>query len=211
MFKRAVHPGEILKEEVQELGVSPTEFARQVDVRPTARRSRTCPQRHAPNSQPAPGRSDLRVCCPGTPPGYRRRGVKWPLTCGDSELFESRYDYRYAMAPGNVWCMADHVDSHFPTRKPDQAVAPATDGGGHRRSACLGRLSTNSLTPTVVSADKLTARAHGTPPPPATRHQPSGRSSPAPKIHPADTYPRHQCLRAEQCLRPKSYAFGASK
>ncbi len=34
MFKRAVHPGEILKEELQELGVSPTEFARQIDVPP---------------------------------------------------------------------------------------------------------------------------------------------------------------------------------
>ena len=35
MFKRAVHPGEILKEELEELGVSPTEFARQIDVPPT--------------------------------------------------------------------------------------------------------------------------------------------------------------------------------
>ena len=34
MFKRAVHPGEILKEELRELGVSPTEFARQIDVPP---------------------------------------------------------------------------------------------------------------------------------------------------------------------------------
>lgn len=34
MFKRAVHPGEILKEELAELGVSPTEFARQIDVPP---------------------------------------------------------------------------------------------------------------------------------------------------------------------------------
>ena len=34
MFKRAVHPGEILKEELEELGVSPTEFARQIDVPP---------------------------------------------------------------------------------------------------------------------------------------------------------------------------------
>ena len=34
MFKRAVHPGEILKEELDELGVSPTEFARQIDVPP---------------------------------------------------------------------------------------------------------------------------------------------------------------------------------
>ena len=34
MFKRAVHPGEILNEELQELGVSPTEFARQIDVPP---------------------------------------------------------------------------------------------------------------------------------------------------------------------------------
>lgn len=34
MFRRAVHPGDILKDELEELGVSPTEFARQVDVPP---------------------------------------------------------------------------------------------------------------------------------------------------------------------------------
>jgi addiction module HigA family antidote len=34
MFKRAVHPGEILKDELDELGVTPTEFARQIDVPP---------------------------------------------------------------------------------------------------------------------------------------------------------------------------------
>ena len=34
MFKRIVHPGEILKDELDELGVSPTEFARQIDVPP---------------------------------------------------------------------------------------------------------------------------------------------------------------------------------
>lgn len=34
MFMRAVHPGEILKDELNELGVSPTEFARQIDVPP---------------------------------------------------------------------------------------------------------------------------------------------------------------------------------
>ena len=32
MFKRAVHPGEILKDELEELGMTPTEFARQIDV-----------------------------------------------------------------------------------------------------------------------------------------------------------------------------------
>ena len=32
MFKRAVHPGEILKGELEEFGVSPTEFARQISV-----------------------------------------------------------------------------------------------------------------------------------------------------------------------------------
>ncbi|MEL7464872.1 MAG: HigA family addiction module antitoxin [Pseudomonadota bacterium] len=32
MFKRAMHPGLILKDELAELGVSPTEFARQIDV-----------------------------------------------------------------------------------------------------------------------------------------------------------------------------------
>ena len=34
MFKRAVHPGEILKGELEELGMAPTEFARQIDVPP---------------------------------------------------------------------------------------------------------------------------------------------------------------------------------
>jgi len=34
MFRRAVHPGEILKDELDELGVLPTEFARQIDVPP---------------------------------------------------------------------------------------------------------------------------------------------------------------------------------
>ncbi len=34
MFKRVVHPGSILKEELAELGVSATEFARQIEVPP---------------------------------------------------------------------------------------------------------------------------------------------------------------------------------
>ncbi len=34
MFMRAVHPGEILKNELAELGVSPTTFARQIEVPP---------------------------------------------------------------------------------------------------------------------------------------------------------------------------------
>ena len=34
MFKRAVHPGQILKDELEEMGVSQTEFARQIDVPP---------------------------------------------------------------------------------------------------------------------------------------------------------------------------------
>ena len=32
MFKRAVHPGMILKDELEELGITLTEFARQIDV-----------------------------------------------------------------------------------------------------------------------------------------------------------------------------------
>ena len=32
MFMRAVHPGAVLKEELEELGITPTEFARQIDV-----------------------------------------------------------------------------------------------------------------------------------------------------------------------------------
>ena len=34
MFMRAVHPGEVLKGELAEFGVTPTEFARQIDVPP---------------------------------------------------------------------------------------------------------------------------------------------------------------------------------
>ena len=34
VLKRAVHPGEILKDELAELGVTPTEFARRIDVPP---------------------------------------------------------------------------------------------------------------------------------------------------------------------------------
>jgi len=34
MFMRAVHPGEVLREELDELGVTPTEFARQIEVPP---------------------------------------------------------------------------------------------------------------------------------------------------------------------------------
>ena len=34
MFMRAVHPGEILKDELEELGITPTAFARQIAVPP---------------------------------------------------------------------------------------------------------------------------------------------------------------------------------
>ena len=34
MLKRVVHPGEILKDELAELGVTPTTFARQINVPP---------------------------------------------------------------------------------------------------------------------------------------------------------------------------------
>lgn len=34
MFRRAVHPGRILKGELDELGVTPTEFSRQINVPP---------------------------------------------------------------------------------------------------------------------------------------------------------------------------------
>ncbi|MYD64606.1 MAG: HigA family addiction module antidote protein [Chloroflexi bacterium] len=34
MFRRAVHPGEVLKGELAEFDVTPTEFARQIDVPP---------------------------------------------------------------------------------------------------------------------------------------------------------------------------------
>ena len=34
MFMRAVHPGEVLRDELEELGVTPTELARQIAVPP---------------------------------------------------------------------------------------------------------------------------------------------------------------------------------
>ena len=34
MLKRAVHPGDVLKDKLEELGVTPTEFARQIAVPP---------------------------------------------------------------------------------------------------------------------------------------------------------------------------------
>ncbi len=34
MFTRAVHPGDILKDELEELGITPTAFARQIAVPP---------------------------------------------------------------------------------------------------------------------------------------------------------------------------------
>ena len=34
MFKRAIHPGQVLKDELEELAVMPTEFARQIEVPP---------------------------------------------------------------------------------------------------------------------------------------------------------------------------------
>lgn len=34
MFQKTAHPGQILKEELRQLGVTPTEFARQIDVPP---------------------------------------------------------------------------------------------------------------------------------------------------------------------------------
>lgn len=34
MFMTAVHPGQVLKDELEELGITPTEFARQIEVPP---------------------------------------------------------------------------------------------------------------------------------------------------------------------------------
>ena len=34
MFRRVVHPGVILRDELEGLGITPTEFARQIDVPP---------------------------------------------------------------------------------------------------------------------------------------------------------------------------------
>jgi addiction module HigA family antidote len=34
MFARAVHPGTILKDELEEIGIAPADFARQIDIPP---------------------------------------------------------------------------------------------------------------------------------------------------------------------------------
>lgn len=34
MFMRIVHPGQVLKDELEELGITPTEFSRQIEVPP---------------------------------------------------------------------------------------------------------------------------------------------------------------------------------
>ena len=34
MFMRPIHPGTVLKDELAEIGITPTEFARQIDVPP---------------------------------------------------------------------------------------------------------------------------------------------------------------------------------
>lgn len=34
MFMRAVHPGQVLKDELEDLGITPTEFSRQIEVPP---------------------------------------------------------------------------------------------------------------------------------------------------------------------------------
>jgi len=34
MFMRAIHPGTVLKDELVEIGITPTEFARQIEVPP---------------------------------------------------------------------------------------------------------------------------------------------------------------------------------
>ena len=34
MFKRAVHPSEVLKDELEDMGITPTAFARRINVPP---------------------------------------------------------------------------------------------------------------------------------------------------------------------------------
>ena len=54
MLKRSIHPGQILRDELKEFGITPTEFARQIDVPPNrvsqiinAKRSITGTRRYA--------------------------------------------------------------------------------------------------------------------------------------------------------------------
>lgn len=39
MFRRVIHPGQVLKDELIEMGVTPTAFARQIEVPPNLPRS----------------------------------------------------------------------------------------------------------------------------------------------------------------------------
>ena len=45
MLKRVVHPGEILKDELTKMGVTPTSFARQIDVQPNRISQIICSER----------------------------------------------------------------------------------------------------------------------------------------------------------------------
>ena len=56
MFMRAVHPGQVLKDELEELGITPTEFSRQIEVPPN-RVSQILSGRRAITAD-----TDLRLC-----------------------------------------------------------------------------------------------------------------------------------------------------
>ena len=69
VLKRSIHPGHILRDELKELGITPTEFARQIDVPPNrvsqiinAKRSITGDTASVVTSKPANGDGPGRCC-----------------------------------------------------------------------------------------------------------------------------------------------------
>ena len=64
MFKRIVHPGSILKGELDELGITPGDFARQIDL-PLNRVSRIISGRYSITGDIAPALWSLVRCQPG--------------------------------------------------------------------------------------------------------------------------------------------------
>ena len=57
--------------------------------------------------------SDQRVCSSSYPPWVRPMWSNMASAWGNGRIVKSRYDCRYAMAPGHVWCMADQVGGDF--------------------------------------------------------------------------------------------------
>ena len=85
MLKRIVHPGEILKDELAELGVTPTTFAHQIDVppnrgQPDYRRQALRDWRHRPAVRAlVRSRSSILAEPPDAIRSRRRRPASWSV------------------------------------------------------------------------------------------------------------------------------------